>query len=28
MQKAGVLKSKPTAWTDYFLPQSGTLKGS
>lgn len=28
MQKAGVLKTKPAAWTDYFLPQSSSLKGS
>jgi NitT/TauT family transport system substrate-binding protein len=28
MQKAGVLKTKPAAWTDYFLSQASALKGS
>jgi NitT/TauT family transport system substrate-binding protein len=28
MQKAGVLKTKPAAWTDYFLPSSASLNGN
>lgn len=28
MHKVGILKTLPTAWTDYFLPQSSTLDGN
>jgi len=28
MVKAGILKTEPKAWTDYFLPEAAGLHGS